>query len=133
MRFLSILFYVAFVPTLICVGFYIFFQLCLTSPDSVLATPPAIVGEANMLQERYVNRYHRSTPFEMQYRNQRDISSRQCDIVGSSPDRNAADDAFRKSAGGKVVEADGVPLVNTDDLKPIFRILHVVQVTNWLN
>lgn len=82
-----------------------------------------------MLRERFAHRYHSSTLFGMQSRNRRGDSSRRGDIVGSSTDRNAADNASRKSATGKVIEADGAPLVNMDDLKAIFRILRVAQVT----
>lgn len=103
-------------------------EVLLTSPDTLLATlTPALVAEANMLRERFAHRYHSSALFGMQPRNRRGESSRRGDIIGSGLDRNAADAATRKSATGKVIEADGAPLVNTDDLKAIFRILRVAQ------
>lgn len=81
-----------------------------------------------MLRERFAHRYHNNALFGMQSRNRRGESSRRGDIVGSSMDRNAADAAARKSAAGKVIEADGTPLVDTDGLGAIFRVLRVVQV-----
>jgi len=109
---------------------FMHFQVLLTSPETLLATlTPALVAEANMLRERFANRYHNSsTLFGMQSRNRHGESSRRGDIIGSSLNRNTADAASRKSAAGKVIEADGSPLVDTDDLKAIFRILRVVQV-----
>jgi len=86
-----------------------------------------------MLRERFAHRYHNSsTLFGMHSRNRHGESSRRGDITGSSLDRNTADAAPRKSAAGKVIEADGTPLVDTDDLKAIFRILRVVQVITGL-
>ncbi|ONK58274.1 uncharacterized protein A4U43_C09F10490 [Asparagus officinalis] len=103
-------------------------EVLLTSPDTLLATlTPALVAEANMLRERFAHRYHSGPLFGMQSRNRRGESSRRGDIIGSNLDRNAAEAASRKSAAGKMIETDGAPLVDTDDLKAIFRILRVVQ------
>ncbi|ONK77230.1 uncharacterized protein A4U43_C02F4420 [Asparagus officinalis] len=103
-------------------------EVLLTSPDTLLSTlSPALVAEANMLRERFAHRYHSSTLFGIQSRNRRVESSRRGDMFGSSLGRNAADAASRKSAAGKVIETDDAPLVETDDLKALFRILCVVQ------
>lgn len=103
----------------------------MTSPESVLATfPPALVAEANMLRERFAHRYHSSTIYGMTSRNRRvEPSSRE--LLGSNLDRHSGD-ASRRAALGKLIEADGAPLVDTDALKAMIRLLRVVQVMTYL-
>nr|XP_010929754.2 LOW QUALITY PROTEIN: E3 ubiquitin-protein ligase UPL2-like [Elaeis guineensis] len=102
-------------------------EVLITSPDTLLATlTPALVAEANMLRERFAHRHYSGTLFGMNSRNRRGESSRQGDTIGSSLDRTTGDVA-RKSAAGKLIEADGAPLVDTDALKTLIRLLRVVQ------
>ncbi|WOL02486.1 E3 ubiquitin-protein ligase [Canna indica] len=102
-------------------------EVLLTSPDTLLATlTPALVAEANMLRERFAHRHHTGTLFGMSSRNRRGESSRHGDTLGSSLDRNA-EAAARRSAAGKLIETDGVPLVDVDDLKAMIRLLRIVQ------
>ena len=112
-------------------GSIICFQVLITSPDTLLATlTPALVAEANMLRERFAHRHrYGGTLFGMNSR-RRGESSRHGDISGSSLDRTTGDVA-RKSAAGKLIEADGAPLVDTDALKALIRLLRVVQVMIW--
>ncbi|KAK1269592.1 E3 ubiquitin-protein ligase UPL2 [Acorus gramineus] len=73
-------------------------EVLLTSSDAILANlTPALVAEAQMLRER------------------------RGEGIGSSLDRG------RRSVGGKLVEADGAPLVDMEDLKALVRLLRVVQ------
>lgn len=102
-------------------------QVLLTSSDAILANlTPALVAEANMLRERFARRYNR-TLFGMLPRNRRGESSRRGDGIGSILDR-AGGIVSRRSLGSKPVEADGAPLVDTEDLKAMIRLLRVVQV-----
>ncbi|KAL0906611.1 hypothetical protein M5K25_025120 [Dendrobium thyrsiflorum] len=102
-------------------------EVLLTSPDTLLATlTPALVAEANMLRERFAHRYHSSALLGMQSRSRRD-PSRRGDLVGSNADRNAVESASRRSAVNKLIEAGGAPLVDTDALKALVRLLRVVQ------
>lgn len=75
-----------------------------------------------MLRERFARRYNR-TLFGMYPRNRRGESSRR----GEGMDR-ASGILARRSTGNKPVEADGSPLVDTEDLKAMIRLLRVVQV-----
>ncbi|KAI7738652.1 LOW QUALITY PROTEIN: hypothetical protein M8C21_021949, partial [Ambrosia artemisiifolia] len=96
----------------------------LTSSDAVLANlTPALVAEANMLRERFARRYNR-TLFGMLPRSRRGESSRRGDGVGSG----SGGAITRRSTGSKPVETDGAPLVDTQDLKAMIRLLRVVQV-----
>ena len=108
-----------------------YFQVLLTSDDTLLASlTPALVAEATMLRERFARRYHSDALLGMYSRNRRGESSgRGGDIIGSSSERTAAAIASRKSASGKLIEADGAPLVDTDALKALIRLLRIVQVT----
>ncbi|KAJ8645550.1 hypothetical protein MRB53_007298 [Persea americana] len=103
-------------------------EVLLTSSDAILANlTPALVAEANMLRERYAHRYHSRGLLGMYPRNRRGDSSRRGEAVGSSLDRIAGNGASRKSVGGKLVEADGAPLVDGDALKAMIRLFRVVQ------
>ncbi|XP_020690222.1 E3 ubiquitin-protein ligase UPL2 [Dendrobium catenatum] len=103
-------------------------EVLLTSPDTLLATlTPALVAEANMLRERFAHRYHSSALLGMQSRSRRGDPSRRGDLVGSNADRNAVESASRRSAVNKLIEAGGAPLVDTDALKALVRLLRVVQ------
>ncbi|XP_058080803.1 E3 ubiquitin-protein ligase UPL2-like isoform X2 [Magnolia sinica] len=103
-------------------------EVLLTSSDAILANlTPALVAEANMLRERFAHQYHSRTLLGMYPRNRRGESSRRGDAVGSSLDRPAGGISSRRTAGGKLVEADGAPLVDTDSLKAMIRLLRVVQ------
>ncbi|RWW90544.1 hypothetical protein BHE74_00000378 [Ensete ventricosum] len=94
----------------------------LTSPDTLLATlTPALVAEANLLRERFA---HRGALFGMSSRNRRGESSRHGEAIGSALGRNV-EAAVRRSAVGKLIETAGVPLVDTDDLKAMIRLLRV--------
>lgn len=97
-------------------------EVLLTSSDAILANlTPALVAEANMLRERFARRYNR-TLFGIYPRNRRGESSRR----GEGIDR-ASGILARRSTGNKPVEADGSPLVDTEDLKAMIRLLRVVQ------
>lgn len=104
--------------------------MLLTSDDTLLASlTPALVAEATMLRERFARRYHSDALLGMYSRNRRGESSGRGEIIGSSSERTAAAIASRKSASGKLIEADGAPLVDTDALKALIRLLRIVQVT----
>ncbi|XP_022867148.1 E3 ubiquitin-protein ligase UPL2-like isoform X1 [Olea europaea var. sylvestris] len=97
-------------------------EVLLTSSDAILANlTPALVAEANMLRERFARRYNQ-TLFGMHPRNRRGESSRR----GDGSDR-AGGLLARRSMGSKLVEADGSPLVDTEGLKSLIRLLRVVQ------
>ncbi|KAF3447270.1 hypothetical protein FNV43_RR12450 [Rhamnella rubrinervis] len=101
-------------------------EVLLTSSDAILANlTPALVAEANMLRERFAHRYNR-TLFGMYPRNRRGETSRRGDGIGSSLERIGGI-ASRRSVGAKVVEADGVPLVDTEALHAMIRLLRIVQ------
>lgn len=103
-------------------------EVLLTSSDAILANlTPALVAEANMLRERFAHRYHSRALFGMYPRNRRGESSRRGEATGSGLGRGAGSVASRRSAGGKVVEAEGAPLVDTEALKGMIRLLRVVQ------
>lgn len=109
-------------------------QVLLTSSDAILANlTPALVAEANMLRERFAHRYHNRTLFGMYHRNRRGESSRRGEGIGSSLDRAGGSIVPRRSIGGKLVEADGAPLVDTEALKAMIRLLRVVQVLTCLD
>lgn len=98
-------------------------EVLLTSSDAILANlTPALVAEANMLRERFARRYNRSL-FGMYPRNRRGEVSRR---VGESLD-GVSGILSRRSMGTKLVEADGSPLVGTEDLKAMVRLFRVVQ------
>ncbi|XP_020547513.1 E3 ubiquitin-protein ligase UPL2 isoform X2 [Sesamum indicum] len=97
-------------------------EVLLTSSDAILANlTPALVAEANMLRERFARRYNQ-TLFGIYPRNRRGESSRR----GDGLDR-VGGVLSRRSMGIKPVEADGSPLVDTEGLKALIRLLRVVQ------
>ncbi|KAH9603413.1 hypothetical protein KSS87_004335 [Heliosperma pusillum] len=102
-------------------------EVLLTSSDAVLANlTPALVAEANMLRERFANRFSSNRNlFGMFPRSRRGESSRRGE--GSNLDRAVGSVASRRLVGTKVLEADGAPLVDTDDLEGMVRLLRVVQ------
>ncbi|KAG6644475.1 E3 ubiquitin-protein ligase UPL2-like isoform X1 [Carya illinoinensis] len=101
-------------------------EVLLTSSDAILANlTPALVTEANRLRERFAHRYSR-TLFGMYSRNRRGETPRRGDGIGSSLER-AGGSIARRSMGAKLVEADGAPLVDTDALHAMIRLLRVVQ------
>ncbi|XP_019090663.1 PREDICTED: E3 ubiquitin-protein ligase UPL1-like [Camelina sativa] len=102
-------------------------EVLLTSSDAILANlTPALVAEANMLRERFAHRYHnRSTMFGMHPRLRRGEPSRRGEGVLSGIERNEGV-ASRRSAA-KVIETDGAPLVNTEALQAMIRVLRIVQ------
>ncbi|CAO2834572.1 unnamed protein product [Amaranthus hypochondriacus] len=101
-------------------------EVLLTSSDAVLANlTPALVAEANMLRERFAHRYHSRTLFGMYPRSRRGESSRRGEGLGV--DRAVGNIASRRTVGSKLLEADGAPLVDTDALKGMIRLLRVVQ------
>lgn len=102
-------------------------EVLLTSSDAILANlTPALVAEANMLRERFAHRYNR-TLFGMYPRNRRGESSRRGEGIGSTLDRAGVGIASRRSMGGKLIEADGAPLVDAEALRAMIRLLRVVQ------
>lgn len=104
-------------------------QVLLTSSDAILANlTPALVAEANLLRERFAHRYHNRTLFGMYPRSRRGESSRRSEGVGSSLDRAGGSIVSRRSLTSKVVEADGAPLVSTEGLLAMIRLLRIVQV-----
>ncbi|XP_057442422.1 E3 ubiquitin-protein ligase UPL1-like [Lotus japonicus] len=102
-------------------------EVLLTSPDNIIANlTPALVAEANMLRERFAHRYSR-TLFGMYPRSRRGDASRRGEGIGSSLDGAGGIISSRRSSGAKVVEADGIPLVNTEALHAMIRIFRIVQ------
>ncbi|KAI3685937.1 hypothetical protein L1987_79606 [Smallanthus sonchifolius] len=100
-------------------------EVLLTSSDDVLSNlTPALVAEANMLRERF--RRHNRTLFGMFPRSRRGESSRRGEGIGSCLDRISATITHR-STGSQPVETKGAPLVDTNDLKAMTRLLRVVQ------
>ncbi|KAG5383107.1 hypothetical protein IGI04_034577 [Brassica rapa subsp. trilocularis] len=98
-------------------------EVLLTSDDAVLANlTPALVAEANMLRERFAHRYHNRALFGMHPRHRRGEASRRGEGVISGNEGIAS----RRSAA-KVIEAAGAPLVNTEALQAMIRILRIVQ------
>lgn len=79
-----------------------------------------------MLRERFARRYHSGALFGMYPRNWRGESSRRGEGVGL--DREAGGTPSRGARGTKFVEADGAPLVDTEALKAMIRLLRIVQV-----
>ncbi|PPD77872.1 hypothetical protein GOBAR_DD25184 [Gossypium barbadense] len=103
-------------------------EVLLTSSDAILANlTPALVAEANMLRERFAHRYHNRSLFGMYPRNRRGESSRRGEGVGSSLDRMAGSIVSRRSVSAKLIEAEGAPLVGTEALQAMVRILRIVQ------
>lgn len=101
--------------------------MLLTSDDAILATlTPALVAEANMLRERFAHRYHNRALFGMHPRLRRGEASRRGEGGISGIERNEGT-ASRRSAA-KVIEAAGAPLVNTEALQAMIRVLRIVQV-----
>ncbi|PON85715.1 Coatomer beta subunit [Trema orientale] len=101
-------------------------EVLLTSSDAIISNlTPALIAEANMLRERFAHRYNR-TLFGVYPRNRRGETSRRGDGIGSSLERIGAIGP-RRSTGAKVVEADGVPLVDTEALHAMIRLLRIVQ------
>ncbi|XP_022131797.1 E3 ubiquitin-protein ligase UPL2-like isoform X2 [Momordica charantia] len=103
-------------------------EVLLTSSDAILANlTPALVAEANMLRERFAHRYHNRTLFGMYPRNRRGESSRRVEGISSGLDRTGGSISSRRSLGARLIEADGAPLVDTDALHAMIRLLRVVQ------
>ncbi|KDP41504.1 hypothetical protein JCGZ_15911 [Jatropha curcas] len=101
-------------------------EVLLTSSDAILANlTPALVAEANMLRERFAHRYHNRTLFGMYPRSRRGESSRRGEGIGYSLERAGA--GIRRSVNAKLVEADGTPLVETESLRAMIRVLRIVQ------
>ncbi|XVE60630.1 hypothetical protein DITRI_Ditri05aG0143100 [Diplodiscus trichospermus] len=102
-------------------------EVLLTSSDAILANlTPALVAEANMLRERFAHRYHNRTLFGMYPRNRRGESSRRGEGIGSSLDRMGGS-VSRRSISAKLIEAEGAPLVGTEALQAMVRLLRIVQ------
>ncbi|KAK9047491.1 hypothetical protein V6N11_053333 [Hibiscus sabdariffa] len=103
-------------------------EVLLTSSDAILANlTPALVAEASMLRERFAHRYHNRSLFGMYPRNRRGESSRRGEGIGSSLDRMAGSIVSRRSVSAKLIEAEGAPLVGTDALQAMVRLLRIVQ------
>ena len=79
-----------------------------------------------MLRERFAHRYNR-TLFGMYPRNRRGEPSRRGESIGSSLERLGGI-VPRRNIGGKMIEADGAPLVDTEALNAMIRVLRIVQV-----
>ncbi|XP_031479304.1 E3 ubiquitin-protein ligase UPL1-like [Nymphaea colorata] len=102
-------------------------EVLLTSSDAILANlTPALVAEANMLRERFAHRYHSRALFGIQSRSRRGESSARGETASSSLDRVGGIPS-RRSGVGKVIEAGGAPLVDTEALKAIVRLLRIFQ------
>ncbi|KAI4339776.1 hypothetical protein MLD38_024681 [Melastoma candidum] len=103
-------------------------EVLLTSSDAILANlSPALVAEANMLRERFAHRHHNRTLFGMYPRSRRGESSRRGEGAGSGLERSRDGIGSFRSIGAKFVEADGAPLVDTEAVQAMIRILRVVQ------
>ena len=108
---------------------YFYPQVLLTSSDAILANlTPALVAEANMLRERFAHRHHNHTLFGMHPRNRRGESSRRGEGIESSLDRMGGSIVSRRSVSAKLIEAEGAPLVGTEALQAMVRLLRIVQV-----
>jgi len=79
-----------------------------------------------MLRERFAHRYSNRNLFGMYPRSRRGESSRRGEGIGYSLER--AGIASRRSMTAKLVEADGAPLVETESLQAMIRVLRIVQV-----
>ncbi|KAF3795858.1 E3 ubiquitin-protein ligase [Nymphaea thermarum] len=102
-------------------------EVLLTSSDAILANlTPALVAEANMLRERFAHRYHSRALFGIQSRSRRGESSARGETASSGLDR-VGGITSRRSGVGKVIEAGGAPLVDTEALKAIVRLLRIFQ------
>lgn len=82
-----------------------------------------------MLRERFAHRYHNRPLFGMYPRSRRGESSRRGEGIGYSLER--AGTASRRSINAKVIEADGSPLVETESLQAMIRVLRIVQVISF--
>ncbi|KAK8642698.1 hypothetical protein V6N13_012035 [Hibiscus sabdariffa] len=103
-------------------------EVLLTSSDAILSNlTPALVAEANMLRERFAHRYHNRSLFGMYPRNRRGESSRRGERFGSSLDRMVGSIVSRRSVSAKLIEAEGAPLVSTEALQAMVRLLRIVQ------
>ncbi|XWS14892.1 hypothetical protein CRYUN_Cryun35bG0047900 [Craigia yunnanensis] len=103
-------------------------EVLLTSSDAILANlTPALVAEANLLRERFAHRYHNRTLFGMYPRNRRGESSRRGEGIGSSLERMGGSIVSRRSVSAKLIEAEGAPLVGTEALQAMVRLLRMVQ------
>ncbi|XVE95159.1 hypothetical protein REPUB_Repub02eG0072400 [Reevesia pubescens] len=103
-------------------------EVLLTSSDAILANlTPALVAEANMLRERFAHRYHNRTLFGMYPRNRRGESSRRGEGIGSSLNRMGGSIVPRRSVSAKLIEAEGAPLVGSEALQAMVRLLRIVQ------
>ncbi|CAN6450843.1 unnamed protein product [Victoria cruziana] len=102
-------------------------EVLLTSSDAILANlTPALVAEANLLRERFAHRYHSRALFGIQSRSRRGESSARGETASSNLDRGGGITS-RRSGLGKVIEAGGAPLVDTEALKAIVRLLRIFQ------
>ncbi|XWS24002.1 hypothetical protein CRYUN_Cryun28dG0063800 [Craigia yunnanensis] len=103
-------------------------EVLLTSSDAILANlTPALVAEANMLRERFAHRYHNHTLFGTYPRNRRGESSRRGEGIESGLDRMGGSIVSRRSVSAKLIEAEGAPLVGTEALQAMVRLLRIVQ------
>ncbi|GMI83160.1 ubiquitin-protein ligase 2 [Hibiscus trionum] len=103
-------------------------EVLLTSSDAILANlTPALVGEANMLRERFAHRYHNRNLFGMYPRNRRGESSRRGEGLGSTLDRMGVSIVSRRSVSAKLIEAEGTPLIGPEALQAMVRLLRMVQ------
>ena len=81
-----------------------------------------------MLRERFAHRYHNRNLFGMYPRNRRGESSRRGEGIESSLDRMGGSIVSRRSVSAKLIEAEGAPLVGTEALQAMVRLLRIVQV-----
>ncbi|KAF5739795.1 putative E3 ubiquitin protein ligase upl2 [Tripterygium wilfordii] len=103
-------------------------EVLLTSSEAILANlTPALVAEANMLRERFAHRYHNRTLFGMYPGRRRSDAARRGAGIGSIVDRTGGSAASRRSIAAKVIEADGAPLVDTEALHAMIRVIRIVQ------
>ncbi|KAF5740134.1 E3 ubiquitin-protein ligase UPL1 -like protein [Tripterygium wilfordii] len=103
-------------------------EVLLTSSEAILSNlTPALVAEANMLRERFAHRYHNRTLFGMYPGRRRSDAARRSDSIASNVDRTGGSVASRRSIGAKFIEADGSPLVDTEALHAMIRVIRIVQ------
>jgi hypothetical protein len=115
----------------------------LTSSDAVLAAlPPALLAEAQLLRERAMSQYQARGLFGGAHR----IRHRQNSLgIGGGTETAALDRAVGVGAGTgitvghrpltpssstRIKEDEGSPLVETDALKAILRLIRLAQVWN---
>lgn len=113
---------------------YLLLQVLLTSSEAVLsALPSALIAEAQMLRDREFNRYHaRGNLFGGSHR----FGSRRLTVDRQTVmDRGVGVTIGRRVVSGTVnssksKDVEGMPLLDSDALKALTRLLWLAQVNS---